>query len=160
MGRHTTTCSKNSLGSMHAVDILWRGFNPNEDNFSAVLCKLFSLIRCKHNNPTSSSRRGRESFGNDIFHHTRIKRWVQQLVKLSRSNPQNCGIFINQPFSNHIHRYFNCSGSCPFTVTGLQHKQFPFFNGKLDILHIFIMLLQNGSNLCKLGVALWQYLFH
>jgi len=85
---------------------------------------------------------------------------VEQLVELGRGHPEHGGFLVDESFLLHIYRDLDGRTGGPLAAAGLQHVEFPFFNGELDVLHILVMLLQGGADSGELAVALGQHLFH
>ncbi len=85
----------------------------------------------------------------DIF---QCKLRVQHLVNLFGGDAVQSGRFVDQSFFDHIVRDLDSSLGGTFAIASLQHPEFAMFDGELDILHIFVMILESFGDIKELGI--------
>ena len=67
---------------------------------------------------------------------------MQQFVELGRLAAEQ-GFFLGKyPLFQHIHGDFHHGSTGALAVTGLQHPQFAILNGKLEVLHIAVVVFK------------------
>jgi len=79
---------------------------------------------------------------------------MEQLVKLLWLNAENCFIFCDELFCNHIYSHFDSCGAGAFTVAALEHVESSFLNGELHILHVAIVFFKFSADIAELFVNL------
>ena len=82
---------------------------------------------------------------------------MQQPVKFIGINTGNRSLFVNQPFFDHIYRNLHSRLDGAFSVSGLQHEQPVFLNGKLNVLHISEMFFQGIFIFHKLRIDIGHF---
>ncbi len=83
---------------------------------------------------------------------------MQEKIHLLRCYPHNRLFAIDQPFFRHINGNTNRSPGGSFPVAGLQHPELAFFNGKLHVLHIPIIIFELPGDGLKLFISLRHFI--
>ena len=76
---------------------------------------------------------------------------MEQLIKRSGIDAQNCFLAGNQPFFCHLHGNLQRSLRGSLAGARLQHPQFAVLDGEFEILHVGIVLLKPLRNGAELG---------
>src|SRR4030095_11024233 len=90
----------------------------------------------------------------------------QELIELIRLDAQQRFFFINYSLFNHIDGNPNRRETRTFSVASLEHPELAVFNGKFDVLHVAVVLLERfadtlqfarsvGHDVSKLSDRLW-----
>ena len=127
-----------------------------------VLVPLLSVICVENNLTAGSTRRCRQTLGNNFGFLQRIlvKYRVQQLVQLLRLATQDSLFLTNHTFANKIHCDLHHGSTGTFAVTGLQEPELALLYGELHILHVAVVILQFLLNSVQFCVELRHSLFH
>ena len=121
VGCHATSGGENSLGGIHAPNILRGGLRPNQNHLFAMRCGVFG-IRCgKHDLSHSGAGGGRESLGNDVNGCLGINGRVKKLVNLIGVDSHDRGLFVDQFFLNQLNGDFDGCRRRSFSNPGLEH---------------------------------------
>jgi len=85
---------------------------------------------------------------------------MQKLIQGCGINTQDRFFFRDQTFFCHFNRHAQSGLSRAFAIAGLEHIKTPLLNGKLNILHIAIMVFQNLAGFRQLPENFWHGFFH
>eukprot|EP00438_Fugacium_kawagutii_P035590 Skav224930 [mRNA] locus=scaffold2105:68550:69980:- [translate_table: standard] len=159
MTGHTTSGGQNSLCSMQTMDVIRAGLNANQDDLLTIFASSYSFISRKDDLATSCTRRGGETLGNDLLLGLGIESRMQELIDQVWFQTQKGLRLGDQAFVGHINRNLQSSRSCSLSVAGLQHVEFALLDGKLNILHVFVVSLELLSHGEQLLEDVWHNLF-
>ena len=82
------------------------------------------------------------------------------MPKVISRNTEDSLFLLDEALLNHIQRDVDGSKTRALSVTGLQHPQFAFLDGKLNVLHITEVLLKFLTSYKKLLVRLRKIFGH
>ena len=153
--RHAAACGQDTCRVKHALEVLRRSLDADEDRFLARLCEdLLGVLGEEHHRTRSGSRRCGQTLGDDlrIGDGLLVEYGVQQLVEFGRLAAQHGGAFVDQTFAEHVHRDLDHGGAGALAVAALEHPQLAVLNRELDVLHVLEVLLQVALNLVQLLV--------
>ena len=68
------------------------------------------------------------------------------MAEVISRNTENSLLLLNEALLDHIEGDIHSGETGALTVTGLQHPEFSFFDGELNVLHIAEMLLKLLTN--------------
>ena len=145
---------------MHSVDILRAGFDPNQDHRIAAFGQFFGQIGIKHNRARGRTGAGRQPGGQHVADRIGIERGVEQLIERHWIDPQNRGLFVDQPLMGHIDRHLERGFGSALARTGLEHPQLPALDREFDVLHIAVVRFEQFEHGGQLGIGRWHGLFH
>ena len=74
---------------------------------------------------------------------------MKKLIELSSLDAGYRFFLADEPFPRQIDRDFQSSGRRSLAVTALQHPEFAFLDGELDVLHIAVVMLECFAVLLK-----------
>ncbi len=160
VGGHAAASGENPLGGMHAVDVLGAGLDPHENDLETDLGGFLGFVGGEDHLAAGGAGGSGQALGDDRLGRFGIEGGMQQLVELGGLDPQHPFLVVDQPVLDHVdgNLYRRVGGA--FAVTGLQHVELALFDGELDILHILVMLLKDVADLCQLGIAVGEHIFH
>ena len=77
---------------------------------------------------------------------------MQQCVKLLGLNLQQRFLLCQLAFRHEVYGNFQRRSGGPLAVSCLKHIELAFFNGKLHVLHIAVVVFQCLCDFCKLCI--------
>ena len=159
---HTTTNSQDTLRCFHTSDIFRRSLKTYKYDFLASLIPLYSILCCKYDFTTSSSRRSTKCFTDwsSSFQFCCIKLWVKKCIQVTRIDHCYCFFFCLMSFINEVTSNLQSSRSGSLTVTALKHVKFFVLYSKLHILHIMVVILKDITYFDKFSICFWEFLLH
>ena len=89
-----------------------------------------------------------------------VENWGEEVPKVISRNTEDSLFLLDEALLNHIQRDVNGGKTRALSVTGLQHPQFAFLDGKLNVLHITEVLLKFLTSYKKLLVRLGKIFGH
>ncbi|GAK50041.1 hypothetical protein U14_01266 [Candidatus Moduliflexus flocculans] len=158
MAGHAAASRQNCLSGSHPFDIFRVGFFAHKDDFLAFFRPCDSISRCKDDLAGCAAGAGWQAFTKHGcgFFGFRIKNRVQQFVQLFRFHAGDSGLLVNQAFMQHVERHLQRCRAIPFPNAALQHVEFAFLNGKLDVEHVFVMIFEFALNAVQFVVHSWH----
>ncbi len=160
MRSHPATGRQNAACSVHAMNILRTGFHSHKDNIFLQPRHFFCFVGSEDDLTAGCAGRSRQPPRDNILFRLGIQGWMKQLVKLVGTDPQYGFLLADQPFPDHLHGDTDSGMGSTFTGTGLQHVEFSLLDGKLNILHILVMLLEQITNFYQLLITSRHHIFH
>ena len=161
MACHTAADSQDTLGSLHALDILRRSLQTNQDYLLASCRPCLCILCRKYDLTAGSSRRCSQSLGHRLclLQCVLVKLRVKQCIQVSRIDHGNSLLLIDHTLIYQITGDLKSSLGSSLTITGLQHIKLSVLNGKLHILHISVVILQFIADTYKLIINFRHNLF-
>ena len=153
---------QNTLGILHALNVLGAGLKANEYYLLAHLALLHRILGGEHDLARGSSGAGGYGFANGLCGLQRggVKLRMQQHV-------QGLGVYLHQRFFFAYHAFVNQvagnlygGGSGTLAVTGLQHVKLAVLNGELHVLHVMIMIFKGLADFHELLERFGELLLH
>ena len=89
-----------------------------------------------------------------------VEDWGEEVPEVISRNTEDSLFLLDEALLNHIQRDVNGGKTRALSVTGLQHPQFAFLDGKLNVLHITEVLLKFLTSYEKLLMRLRKILGH
>ena len=106
MARHAAARCQDALRRVHAVDILRRCFDADEDDGVAHFVAALGSVGVEHDQAGCSTRRSGQPLGQHVAQGLGVERGVEQLVERGGIDAGN-GFFLgDQPFMRHVHGHF------------------------------------------------------
>ena len=79
---------------------------------------------------------------------------MQYLVELGRRYAHDCGTLVDHTFFKHVHSHLQGSDAGALAYTALEHPEFAFLNGKLNVLHIVEVVFEFEADSIKFCINL------
>ena len=159
---HTAANGQDTLGDLHADDVLGAGLETDQDDLlpGIVLDLLLGVLSREDDAAAGRSRRSGQALTNCLgsLQGSGIELRVQQGVELLGLNAQDSGLFIDNALVHQVAGDLQSSLGGTFAVTGLQHEELAILDGELHVLHIFVVVLEAGCDLNELIVDLGHLL--
>ena len=162
MRGHAATYGKYTLCSLHTLDILRAGLKTNENDLLASGSPILRILRSKYDLTAGSAGSGTKCLAHDTCacNSIRIKLGMKQCIKVTGID-HRYGFFLGpHAFVYKIACDLQSGLSGPLAVTCLEHEQLAVFYGKLHILHVTIMFLEDLANILELLKSLRELLCH
>ena len=159
---HAAAHGQDALSGLHAGDVLGRGLQANQNDLLAVGVPALGVLSGEHDLAAGSSGGGAQTAANGggSLQGLGVELGMQQGVQVAGVDHQN-GLFLGLvTFGNQIHSDLQGGGSGALAVAGLQHVQLALLNGELHVLHVVVVIFQNGADLHELLVGLGELLGH
>ena len=156
VGGHAAADGQNALCVMHALDILRRGLETDQNDLLAALGPLGSGLSRENDLAAGSAGRGGEARADDLglLECSRIKRRMQQRVEALRVDHGDGFLLGDHALIDQIAGDLHRGGSGTLAVTGLEHVELLIFNGELHVLHIAVVVLELCADVHELLVCL------
>ena len=163
VGGRTAESRQDSLGDLHAAQVFGRRFATDEDQLHVVVGVPLllgiggmedDLARRRPRTGVDPLREQTIIFLSLLF-RSGIEDRLQQLIQVVRWNPPllfDGGLRIDQSFVHQVDGDPHGGETGPLGVAGLQHPDVSFLDGELDVLHVFIVLLQRLADVVELLV--------
>ncbi len=156
VGSHTSALGKNTCGSSHTFNILRRSLFAHENRVDTVLACSHGGLGGEDDLTYRSTRRCRKACGQFpcVLFGLRVENWVQDFVKLLRSDSHHCGLLVDHTLVEHIDGHLQCGQTCTLADTALEHPELALLDGELDVLHIAEVLLQMSADIVEFCIYL------
>ncbi len=159
---HAAAHGQDTLGEVHALDVLGGGLKAHQHYLLAGLPLLHSVLSGEDDFAAGSSGRGGQSTGHGggSLQGSRVKLGMQQCVKLLGVDHQK-GLFLGlHALVDKVAGDLDGGGSCALAVAGLQHVELAVLHGELHVLHVLIVVLKKLADLLELLESLRELLGH
>ena len=141
---HPAGGGKNALSDVHAMDVVWDRFHPDQDHALPFAGPGHRIVRGEHHGPGGSARRR----GQPLRRHLRLRpllgfeNWMQELVEGLGLDLHQRLWFGENALLDEVHRDGHRGKAGTLPVTGLQHEEFVLFNGELEVLNVFVVTFE------------------
>ena len=162
VGGHAAADGEDTLCIVHALDVLGRGLQSDQDDFLALLA-LCDRIFSREDDGTGRRAGGCGKSlcdGNGLFERRRVELRVQERV-------QRFGIDLHERFLlgdhslvDQIASDLDRSSRRALAVTGLEHVEVLVLDRELHVLHVAIVILERVADALELLVHFGHDLFH
>ena len=162
MGGHTAANGQDALGGLHALDILRRGLQTNQNHLLAAGSPFLGVLSGVHDLAAGSAGRGGQSLahGGGGLQGLGVELGVQQGVQIAGIDHGNGLLLGDHALVHQIAGDLQGGGSGTLAVAALQHIQLAVLHGELHVLHVAVVILQNAADLHELVVGLGELLGH
>lgn len=141
---------QNSSGGDHSVNVIGSRIGANQDDIHTFFFGLFfGGIRIKEYRSHRGTRRGTQPLGKHGCPSAGsfVQMGVKQVIDMIGFDATQSFFFCNQSFIYHVNRDFYRRRRCSFARPGLKHPEFASLYGKLDVLHVAIVLLERVGDM-------------
>ena len=159
---HAAADGQDALGDLHALDVLGRGLQADQDDLLAPLVPLLGLLGGEHHAAAGGTGGGGQALANDLglLQGLGVKGGVQQGVELLGIDAAHSLLLVDHTLVHQIHGHLQGGGGGALAVAGLQHIELAILDGELHVLHVLVVLLQavgdGGELLVHRGHLLMQ----
>ena len=162
VGGHAAPHSQDALSSFHALDILRRGLQPDQDHLLAALGPGLGVLSGEDDLAAGGAGRGGQGAADHggLLQHLAVKLGMQQGVQGAGIDHGHGLLFVDHPLVHQVAGDLERSSRGALAVAGLQHIELAVLHGELHVLHIVIVILQDLANLLELGEGLGELFAH
>ncbi len=141
---HAATGGEDTFGYIHPLEVFRRRLDTHQHHFMSFFHPFLGFISMEHNLTGCSAGRSGKAFSQNpgFLHGGGIKYGVQQFVELGRFAAEQGFLLGKDALFQHVHGDFHHGSTGTLSVTGLQHPQFAILNGKLEVLHIAVVIFK------------------
>ena len=146
VGGHAAANGQDALCNSHALDVLRRGLETDENDLLAVFMPGLRVLSGEHDLAAGSAGGGSQALADDLglLHGLGIELRVQQSVELLRLHAQHSLFLVDHALVHEVDGDLQSSGGGALAVTGLQHVELAVLDGELHVLHVLVVLLEGG----------------
>ena len=162
MASHPAAGGQNAFSGAHAFDVFGIGFFTDQDGLNVFLRKSNCFFGGENDLADRAAGSGRQPLGNQFgfLFRRRIQDRMQQFVELCRRESGHGHFFGDHLFFEHVHRHVQRGGAGTFTDAALEHVEYAFLNGELDIKHILVVIFKSIADCPEFFVSFRQNRFH
>ena len=162
VGGHTAAHREDTLGALHAGDVLRRGLQADQDDLLAPLCPSLGILCREDNLAASCARRCAETLAERgrRLQCLLVKLRVKQGVEVSRIDHCDCFLLASHALIDKVAGNLQRCLCGSLAVSGLQHVELAVLDGELHILHVSVVLLEGLADIDELLECLRELLLH
>ena len=157
---HTAANGQNTLGGSHALDVLRRGLQTDQNDLFAVLVPGLGILGGEYHLAAGGAGRSGQALADGLggLQSLGVKLGMEQSVQLLGLHAENSGVLRDLALVHQVYGDLQSGGSGSLAVSGLKHIQLAVLNGEFHILHVGIVLFQAVRDVGKLLVHLGHIL--
>jgi hypothetical protein len=146
----------------HAVEVVRRGLDADEDDLLAPVDPLDGVVGVEHGPTHRRAGRGVESLDDPPGRLERrgIERVAKELVHVSGFDPTDRVLRRDQALLDHVDGDLHRGRGGPFRRPRLEHVQLAAFDRELEVLDVPVVLLELLADPLELRVDLWHVGLH
>ena len=162
VGGHTAADGQNALGGLHALDILRRGLETDENDLLAALLPLFGILSGEDDLAAGGAGGGGQSLGDggSLLEDSRIELGMEQGVEVARVDHGDGLLLVDHALVHEVTGDLESSLRGALTAAALEHIELAVLDGELHVLHVAVVILEQVADLDEVGVSLGELLFH
>ena len=159
---HAATCGQDAVGDLHALDVFGVGFFADQNDLLAQTVRLNGVLAGEENLTASGAGTGGQALdeGSGFGFGGRLDDGQEELEHLVRVDAQDRGLLVNEFLVEHVERHGDGGLAAALATAALQHEEFAFLDGELDVLHVVVVLLQGIPDFHQLLVGLGNEFLH
>ena len=144
---------ENAFRDLHAVDVLGRRLDADEDHLAAGGGGLGRLVGAEDDLTRRGARRRRYAARQQLLLGVRIDAGMEELVDRRRIDAADRGLAIDQALADHVHGDLHRRRRRTLAVPCLQHPQAAALDRELEVLHVAVVALEETRRLLELREA-------
>ena len=165
VGSLTASDGENTLSVLHTLDVFGRSFESYENDFLTRFTLFGSLFGGKYHRTGSRPGRCGDTFADyvvliRVFKVFRIESGVKEHVERLGVDLHKRILFGNHAFVDKVAGDLDSRRRGTLTVSGLQHIEFTVLDGEFHILHIAVVIFENGANFLELFIYVGENFRH
>ena len=159
---HTAADGEDALCRHHALDVLRRGLQTNQNHLFASVSPGLGVLSGEDDAAAGGSGRRGQRAANGLrgLQRLGVELGMEQGVQRSRLDHGNGLLLVDHALVHQIAGDLQSGGGGTLAVTGLEHIQLAGFHGELHVLHVVVVAFQNLADLGELGERLGELLRH
>ncbi len=126
------------------MDIFRRGFPAHQNHAGTCSRDLNRFLGREHHAAGGAAGAGWQAGGDNVRFLRRVDHGVQERLDVFGRHPHQGLTLGNQSLAHHVHRNLHRRPPGALAAARLQHEQLPFLHGELQVLHVAIVLLEQG----------------
>ena len=148
MGGHAAARGEDAAGRAHPFDVLGVRLFTKQDAFLAGAVGGHGIFGGKDQGSAGGARTGGKTLDEQagVFFRLRIDDRIEEFFELFGCDAHDGGLFVDEPFVEHVDGHVEGGGAGPFADAALEHPQFPLLDGELDVEHVGEVFLQLGAD--------------
>ena len=153
---------EDAFGRDHAAQVFGRSLDAHEEDHFTFVGGFDATFGIEVDFAGGRAGTGGEPFGNDLgrFDRVAVEDGSEDLVELLGRHAVHGGFPVDEFFFHHVAGDFHRSEPGAFAVAGLQHEELAVFDGELEVLHVFEVLLEGLLDLEELAEGRRELFFH
>ena len=159
---HAAAHGQDALGVLHALDVLGRGLQADQDHLFTGGTLLHSVLSGEDDLAAGGAGGSSQSagHGSGSLQGFRIELGMEQSVQLLGIQHQQGFLLGLHALVDQVAGNLDGGSGGALAVTGLQHVELAVLHGELHILHIVIVALQQVADFLELLEGLGELLSH
>ena len=136
-----------ALGDGHAVEVVGRGLDPDEDDLLAPADPFDGVVGVEHGTADRGARRGVEALDDPLRSgpRRRVELVAQELVHLGGLDPADRLGLRDDPLGDHVDGDLHGGRGGPLRRPGLEHVQLAALDRELEVLDVAVVALQRSA---------------
>ncbi len=141
---HAAADGQDALGGLHALDVLGRGLQADEDDLLAPLMPLLGVLGGEHDRPQAAPGEAARPLPMTwaFFRASASKVGCSSVSSCLGSTRHTASFSSIMPSSTRSHGHLQSGGGGALAVAGLQHIELAILDGELHVLHVVVVLLK------------------
>ncbi len=162
VGGRAAAGGQDALGDGHAVEVVGRRLDPDEDDLLAALDPFDRRVRAEHGPPDGRPRRSVEALGDArrLGQRAWVELVAQQLVDVGGLDPGDRFFLGDRALVDHVGRDPHGGGRGPLGAAGLEHVQAAALDRELEVLDVAVVRLELLADALEFGVDLGHLGLH
>ena len=162
MGGHAAADGQDALGGLHALDVLGRGLQTDQDHLLTAGGPLLGVLSGEDDLAGGSARGSAQRLadGLALLQSHGVELGMEQGVQRAGLDHGHGLLFVDHALVHQVAGDLQSGGGGTLAVTGLEHVELAVFHGELHVLHVVIVILQDLADLLELGEGLGELLSH
>ena len=162
VARRAAASGQDALGHGHAVEVIGRGLDPDEDDALAAGDPLDRDVGIEHGTPDRRARRGVETLGDArrLRARPRIELVAQELVHVGRLDPGERLLLRDPALVDEVGGDLHRRGRGPLRAPRLEHVQLSTLDREFEILDVAVMAFELLADAHELGIDLGHVGLH
>ena len=159
---HAAANGQDALSGLHALDILGRGLQTDQDHLLAPGSPFLGVLGGVDDLAAGGAGRGGQSLAHrgGGLQSGGVKLGMQQRIQVPGVDHGHGLLLGDHALVHQVAGNLQGGGSGALAVAGLEHVQLAMLHGELHILHIAIVILQGLAHVHELGIGLGELLGH
>ena len=162
MRGHTAADGQDALRGLHALDVLGRGLQTDQDHLLTAGGPLLGVLSGEHDLAAGGAGGGGQSLAHRLggLQGLGIELGMQQGVQVAGIDHGDGLLLGDHALVHQVAGDLQRGGRGALAVAALQHVQLTVLHGELHVLHVAIVILQDIADLDELVIGLGELLSH
>ncbi len=159
---HAAADGEDALRRGHALDILGAGLETDQDDLLLAGGPGLGVLSGEDDLAGAGAGGSAQALadGRGGLEGLRVELGVEQGVEVARLDHQDGLLLIDHPLVHEVAGDLEGGLRGALAVAALEHVELAVFDGELHVLHVAVVILQQGADLDELLVCFGEFLFH